>query len=302
MEAQKKTGIVFDIDHFVVHDGEGIRTCVYLKGCPLRCAWCHSPESQREERQILFAAGRCVQCGACVAECPMKAQKMENGKRIFERDLCSMCGACIQVCSTGALTISGKEYTAEEIAEEVLADTVFFQKSGGGVTLSGGEVLMQADFAYEILKRLKEHHIHTIVETAGYGTTENLLRLAEYTDMFYYDFKLGDKEKFAQYVRGELEIVMDNLRALRRVTDQIVLRMPVIPGITDTRENILSLYQTAEELDIRRIHFLPYNTSAGAKYEWCGKEFLLGELQMDMEQLKRYQAMAPSGVKAEIMG
>lgn len=297
----KKTGIVFDIDHFVVHDGEGIRTCVYLKGCPLRCAWCHSPESQREEPQILFALGRCVQCGACVAECPREAQRTENGKRIFERELCSACGACVQVCAAGALMVSGKRYTAEEVAKEVLADAVFFQKSGGGVTLSGGEVLMQAEFAYEILKILKAHKIHTIVETAGYGTEESLLKLAEYTDVFYYDFKLGDKEAFAKYVQGDLDIVTENLRALRRVTPNIVLRMPVIPNITDTEENVRSLYRTAQELSIGRVHFLPYNTSAGAKYEWCGEQFLLGERVTDMEKLKRYQEMAPFGVKAEIM-
>lgn len=301
MDKLKKTGVVLDIDHFAVHDGAGIRTCLYLKGCPLHCAWCHSPESQNREPQILFAENRCSGCELCVRECRKGLQKMKNGKRIFFRDECDCCGSCVKVCNKGALFVSGTRSTVQEVLDEILPDEVFFRNSDGGVTISGGEVLMQPEFTYEILKSLKGHQIHTIVETTGYGKKEDLLMLAACTDIFYYDFKLGDKELFKTYIGGNLELVLENLRALRQVTSQIVLRAPMIPGITDTKQNMERLYETAQEMDIRQIHILPYNSSAGAKYEWCGRKFLLGPLNTDMNRLERYRVMAPETIKVDIM-
>lgn len=302
MENKNVQGMIFDIDHFVVHDGKGIRTCIYVKGCPLHCEWCHSPESQKSSPQILFAASRCRLCGLCVSECTTGAQKITDRKRIFQRELCDTCTACTQVCNQGALTVSGKCFTAKQVVKEVVADKPFFQNSGGGVTISGGEVLMQADFVTEILRLLKEEQIHTIIETSGYGDMENLLKMAEYTDIFFYDFKLGDKEKFRHYIGGDVDVVFSNLRRLRKVTDQIVLRMPVIPGITDTLDNIDSLYETACKNQIHEINFLPYNTSAGAKYEWCGRTYKLGEIKSDIEKLEWYKKMAPKGTDVFIMG
>lgn len=302
MEKKNIQGIIFDIDHFVVHDGKGIRTCVYVKGCPLHCEWCHSPESQKNGPQILFAASRCSQCGLCVSECKTGAQRIEGEKRVFQREMCSVCGACTQVCNQGALTISGKNYTADQVVSEVAADKPFFKNSGGGVTISGGEVLTQADFVTEILKLLKEEKIHTIIETSGYGDTKKLLEMAEHTDVFFYDYKLGDPETFRHWIGGDVDVVLQNLKQLRRVTDQIVLRIPIIPGITDTQENIEALYETACENRIREVHFLPYNTSAGAKYEWCGRAYMLGEKTMDIEKLEGYKKKAPKGIKVFIMG
>lgn len=301
MEKQIKTGIIFDIDHFAVHDGAGIRTCIYVKGCPLHCAWCHSPESQSREPEVLFAENRCVDCGTCAQECDGGLQRLEDGVRSFNRATCVVCGECVKVCSTGALILAGKTYAVHELLDEILPDKIFFENSGGGVTISGGEVLMQADFVLQVLKALKEHKIHTIVETSGYGSTKELLMLAEFTDIFYYDYKLGNPELFKRYVGGDVAIVLDNLKKLRIVTDKIVLRVPIIPGITDTQQNIDCLYELAVELDIGQIHFLPYNTSAGAKYEWCGKQYELGLLTTDMYQLERYQAMAPKHTRVDIM-
>ena len=302
MEKKNIQGTIFDIDHFVVHDGKGIRTCIYVKGSPLHCEWCHSPESQKTDPQILFAASRCSLCGLCVSECGNGAQRIQDGKRMFYRELCSECTACTQVCNQGALTVSGKRYTPSQVVKEVAADKPFFKNSGGGVTISGGEVLTQADFVTEILRLLKKEQIHTIIETSGYGDTKKLLKMADYTDIFFYDFKLGEKERFRRYIGGDVEVVLSNLKQLRKVTDHIVLRIPIIPGITDTPENIGSLYETACENKIHEIHFLPYNTSAGAKYEWCGRTYKLGERTMDAERLKRYKENAPKGIQVFIMG
>ena len=300
-EQREVEGIIFDIDHFAVHDGEGIRTCVYLKGCPLHCRWCHSPESQEEEPEILFAPGRCTGCGACVAQCPRGLQRIEEGVRIFDRAQCIKCGACVLVCAAGALTLSGKRRGISEVLEELVEDREFYRNSNGGVTISGGEVLSQPVFVTELLKGLKREGIHNIIETSGYGRKEDLMAMAEYTDLFFYDYKLGDKEEFETYIGGDAGLVYSNLEALRRITDRIVLRVPMIPGITDTDRNIKMLYDIAGKLRIGRIHFLPYNPSAGAKYQWCGREYTLEGLQGDMERLEQLKAMAPETVEVEIV-
>ena len=227
-------GYVFDIDHFAVHDGPGIRTTIYLKGCPLRCLWCHSPESQKKEPEVLFA------------------QK--------------------------ALSLCGSEMTAQEVISEGIQDQVFYRNSGGGVTLTGGEVLYQPFFAMEILKGLKEHRIHTIVETSGFGDWNHLEEISKYTDIFYYDVKVIDDELHKQYTGASNQVILRNLTQLSSFHDEIVIRIPLIPGYTDTIENVTAIYHLAAELKIRQIHLLPYNPSAPAKYEWVDRTYKLGTL------------------------
>lgn len=296
-----ETGIVFDIDHFAVHDGPGIRSCLYLKGCPLRCEWCHSPESQGLAPELLFAPSRCVGCGLCVSACPRGAQRMKNGRREYLREKCMDCGACASICPSGALFVSGRKMTDEEAVRELAADRIFYKNSGGGVTISGGECLLQAEFVLAVLKGLRKEEIQVIVETSGYGDQDALLEMAEDVQMFYYDYKLGDPEAFRRYTKGELAVVLGNLEELRKRTDAITLRIPLIPGITDTQDNILHAYKLARELSIGEIHFLPYNRSAGAKYEWCGREYTLGEREADMKRAAELQRMAPCGLKVTIM-
>lgn len=297
-----KKGIVLDVDHFAVHDGPGIRTCLYVKGCPLHCMWCHSPQSQRREPQILFSQSRCIGCGRCRTVCPAGCQILEaDGSRQYKREGCGLCQSCVRACPTGALFLEGKEMDAQEVLKELLQDRVFYKNSGGGVTVSGGECLMQAEFVGEILAGLKKECVHTIVETSGYGRRQELLNLAEYADLFYYDYKLADDALFRRYTGGELRVVLENLCALRKKTDHIVIRIPMIPGITDTEENVDEIYRIAKELKIAEVHLLPYNESAGAKYEWCGKSYGLEGLKGNMHQVERLRDRAPQGIKAVIM-
>lgn len=269
-----KTGIVFDIDHFAVHDGPGIRTSVYLKGCPLRCAWCHSPESWRPAPQLLFAPSRCAGCLRCVAACPLGLHREAGGRHIFtDRERCVLCGKCAAACPTGAVFISGRKMTSRQAADEALEDIAFYRNSGGGVTLSGGEVLFQPGFALELLRMLKAEGVNTIVETAGAGSRSDLTALAPYVDTFYYDIKLLDAGALRTHTGGDLDAILANLEALRGVTGGIVLRVPLIPTVTDTVGNVGAAAALARRLAIGAVHLLPFNGAAGAKYEWCGEPF-----------------------------
>ncbi|MCL2816689.1 MAG: glycyl-radical enzyme activating protein [Oscillospiraceae bacterium] len=249
-------GIIFDTDHFAVHDGPGIRTVIYFKGCPLRCAWCHNPESHRKEPQILYIAERCKNCPLCLGD----------------------------KCVNGAKVICGKYVKASEIVNEVIDDKIFFDSSGGGVTLSGGEILFQPEFAKSLLAMFHDRGIHTLVETSGMGKWDNLRDIAGYTDIFYYDIKSMDNEKHIKYTGAENKIILDNLKKLaENMPDKIVLRVPLIPGYNDSTNEITEIYRLAQELRISQIHLLRYNTSAPAKYQWLDLPYQPGELKKQSE-------------------
>ncbi len=239
------TGTVFNIQRFSTHDGPGIRTTVFLKGCPLACPWCHNPESRAPELEIAFNEGRCIHCGACVRSC--KAGAVEN------RLLCVLCGECVDACPTGAREIVGRVYTVDELLAEVERDRDFYQDSGGGVTFSGGEPLMQPTFLASALAACKARELHTTVDTTGFAPNATLRDVARHTDLFLYDLKLMDTERHRAYTGASNELILDNLRTLAELGSEVVIRIPLIPGITDTEENLTAIGDFVHSLGLGRV-------------------------------------------------
>ena len=270
------SGIIFDIDHFAVHDGPGIRTVVYFKGCPLRCAWCHSPESQAMEPQTIFVRDMCRGCEACKGD----------------------------DCINGARRICGSRMSLDDVMREVRQDEVFFETSGGGLTLTGGEVLSQPLFAKALLKAAKSEGINTVVETSGFGAWSAMEDIASCTDIFFYDIKCMDSGKHKEYTGFGNEIILENLERLSMMRSGagIVIRVPLIPDCTDSIENITGIYALAQKIGVEDVHLLPYNQSSAAKYEWVGREYRPGKLERQVSSyLFSLKKMAPQGLKVEIM-
>lgn len=292
--------LIFDIDHFAAHDGPGIRTNVYFKGCPLRCRWCHSPESQSPVPELILAGNRCTACRMCADACENGVHIFEESEHRLRRDLCRLCRQCESQCAAGAVHVCGKHYSVDQLLAEVLPDKPFYQMSGGGVTASGGEILMQSDFLFDFFSRLKGENIHTLAETSGYGEQKNLLKLADVTDIFYFDFKLWDPDAFRYYTGGDIEVIKNNLRALSLTGKDIVLRVPVIHGITDTDSNIMDLFRVADEYGLKSIQLLPYNQSAPEKYGWVGRPYSLNGNLSPGDRINEIMSMAPVGISVTV--
>lgn len=273
-------GMIYNIQRFSLHDGPGIRTTVFLKGCPLRCAWCHNPESQRIRPQLSLFESRCLRCGQCFALCP--CHQLADGAHTVDFQACTACGRCVDGCAAGALEILGRETTAAEAAEEALRDLPFYQTSGGGVTLSGGEPTMQADFAAELLARVRAAGVHTALETCGHAPWTSFGKLLTHLDMILYDVKQMDGDKHKAYTGVDNGLILDNLRRLcsRDVHVEIVVRTPVIPGYNDQPENFAALADFLKGMErIPRVELLPYNELAGSKYPRLGMTYSPGEVR-----------------------
>ena len=274
-----KKGLIFDIDRFSSHDGPGIRAAVFLKGCPLSCKWCHSPESQKEIPELIYQNSRCIQCRKCIGLCSEKAISRGENAIIINRAVCNSCFVCVKSCATHALRICGDWRSADDILEMLLPDKPFYINSGGGVTVTGGEPLMQAEFTLDFLKLCRSAAIHTAIETCGFGSRSSLLEIAELCDLIYYDIKLLDGERHKQYTGVGNSLVLSNLAALSQDNaSKIIIRIPCIPGVTDNPEQLAQIKQLANNFGIQHIETLPYNISAGAKYEWLNRPYELENL------------------------
>jgi len=278
-------GTIFDIMKYSTHDGPGIRTTVFFKGCPLSCPWCHNPEGQSVRPELSFSLDRCIRCGECVKVCPENAISVIDGALLTRRDVCRLCGCCSKVCQSRAREIVGKIMTVPQVMKEIEKDIIFYDESKGGVTFSGGEPLMQPDFLTEVLQSCKEKDIHTAVETCGLAKSEDLARIEPYVDLFFYDLKIIDDVKHRQLTGISNRTILMNLRGLTQHHDNIIIRFPLIPGINDEEDNVLQIRAFISSLrNVQEIHILPYHKGGIEKYRRLGKEYRLPEIQPPSDQ------------------
>ncbi len=279
------TGLVFDIRRYSIHDGPGIRTTVFFKGCPLACAWCHNPESQTPEPELLYRESRCMRCKACLAACMNEAISWSGDVPVVDAGRCERCGSCAEACCTDARELVGREMAVAEVMAEVERDTPFYEESGGGVTLSGGEPLAQAEFALELLKACKARGIHTAVDTCGHAPWETLDRVRPYVDLFLYDIKMIDDERHRRYTGASNESLLNNLQLLSRHGHNIILAVPVISGVNDDTEAARRLGEFAAALPGNHgVILLPFHRLGVDKYALLGREYVYADLEAPAEE------------------
>ena len=291
----QEKGVVFDIQRFSVNDGPGIRTIVFLKGCPLSCLWCCNPESQRKEPDVMYDAKKCVGCGKCMKACVHGAIGPGNTTWV-DRSKCVGCGECVNVCPTGALTLKGEVMTVSEVIHVLRRDAHYFRKSGGGVTLSGGEPLMQWKYARELLKA---------IETTGYGSEEAIEAVIPYLDLVLLDCKSTDPVVHKRVTGVSNELIQKNARKIVSMANKVIIRVPTIPTVNASEEEFHRIAEYAKSLGVDTVHVLPYHTLGQSKYEMLGKAYAMGyEIKsLPREEAAVYQQVVEShGLKCMVGG
>jgi pyruvate formate lyase activating enzyme len=305
LAAPMKNGVVFDIRRYSIHDGPGIRTTVFFKGCPLRCWWCHNPEGQDVEPELVYRKNRCIGCGECSKSCQREAISLISQSISISREECVLCGKCCLVCPSEALSIAGKQMSVKEILEEIEKDRAFYEESGGGVTFSGGEPLLQPDFLNALLSECKERAIHTAVDTCGFARYEIIDRIRDKVDLFLYDIKTMDNRKHRKYTGASNEQILKNLKKLAESGNSIVISFPIIPGINDDDKNVTRTAEFISALpNIQQVNLLPYHRAGIEKYKNLGKTYKLDEIQPPSNQSIKSvkEKMEAFGVNVEIGG
>ncbi|MBA4383391.1 MAG: glycyl-radical enzyme activating protein [Anaerolinea sp.] len=272
-------GMIFDIKKYSINDGPGIRTTVFFQGCPLACQWCHNPESQPHTSVLMYRLNRCVLCGECIGVCKHQSITI-NSKVETDRSTCEVCGACVLACYNGAREVSSYQASVDQVMSEVLRDIPFYEGSGGGVTFSGGEPLLQHRFLLELLRACRECDLHTVVDTSGYAAWDTLNSIRGVVDLFLFDLKMMDEEHHIQYTGVSNRLILSNLKQLAEAGSSIYIRIPLIPGINDDEANLRESGEFIRALpNITGVELMGYHDLAAAKYDALGIKYQLKEIK-----------------------
>ena len=295
---------ILNVQRFCLHDGPGIRTTVFLKGCPLSCLWCHNPESQTDRPELLFDKQKCLRCGSCRTACPQGAIPPDGAWITVNRAVCLCCGQCQDACPSGALQVLGEYRRAEDVLAEILQDRVFYETSGGGVTISGGEPLLAPRFVTALLALCKAHGVHTAIDTSGFAPLDVFWAIMPHTDMFLYDIKHMDNDEHLRLTGVGNELVLANLHALSRLHKNVVLRVPLVPGLNDDPQHLRQIRALALELGVTSINLLPYHPFARGKYERMLLPHSIADLRSptEAELCQAFGAMSHPNLRVTIGG
>ena len=295
---------IINIQKYSIHDGPGIRTTVFFKGCPLNCLWCHNPESQDPSPEIMFFEERCSGCGSCVKVCTSKAIKFIEGSPVIDKCKCNLCGKCSDFCLSNARELVGKNITVKNLMSEIIKDEVFYEESNGGVTFSGGEPLMYADYLVNVLKFCKDKNIHTTIDTSGYATFEQFEKIIDKVDLILFDIKHMNNEKHLKYTGVSNTVILENLKVLSERGSNIYIRMPIIAGINDDDENIDTAVDFLSKLNIIQVNLLPYHKMGMDKYRRLNMQYKLSGEETPTEEAMNQIAekFKKAGIKIKIGG
>lgn len=287
-----KNPYIFNIQKFSIHDGNGIRTSIFFKGCPLDCAWCHNPESQRYHKEMMVFYDKCTACGACVAHCPVGANRIEDGQLVMDRTKCTTCGECLDWCLNNAREMAGREYTIPELVKEAEKDRMFFESSGGGITLSGGEVMDQnMDYVEELCRTLYNDGYSVNIDTCGYVPYSHYQRILPYVDTFLYDIKALDPEVHKKFIGVDNALILENLIRLNEDGARINVRIPTVEGVNATEEFMLGVidFLHKNNISVTQVNLLPYHNTGMHKYRKLDRAYdeenLLGVPTKDRMEL-----------------